>query len=65
MKTYQIRTDASSGTVSAPDLNTAIREYFELASSVDGLRQYFSQSDGGWCRIDCDGETLVEIGSYI
>jgi len=65
MKTYQIRTDAGSGTVLAPDINAAIREYFELASSVDGLHQYFSQFDGAWCRIECESEMLVEIGQYV
>jgi hypothetical protein len=62
MKTYQIRTDACSGTVLAPDINTAIREYFDLALSVQDLRGYFSQFDGAWCRIECGGKMLVKIG---
>jgi hypothetical protein len=61
MNTYNIRTDADSGTVLARDLNVAIRVYFGLAS-LRALKQRFARLDGGWCRIDCDGETLVEIG---
>jgi hypothetical protein len=62
MNNYHIRTDADSGTVLARDLNVAIRVYFG-ATSLRSLKQHFARLDGGWCRIECDGETLVEIGS--
>jgi hypothetical protein len=62
MNTYNIRTDADSGTVTAPNLNAASHEYFG-ALSLRSLERYFARLDGGWCRIECDGETLVEIGS--
>jgi hypothetical protein len=61
MKTFSIRTDSDSGTLEASDLTEAIREYFG-ATSVRSLREYFARIDGAWCRIDCDGERVVEIG---
>ena len=61
MNNYHIRTDADSGTVLARDLTTAIRVYFGLAS-LRALKQHFARLDGGWCRIECGGERLVEIG---
>ncbi len=62
MNNYHIRTDADSGTVSAPSLTAAIRAYFGL-TSLRALEQHLARLDGGWCRIECDGETLVEIGN--
>jgi hypothetical protein len=66
MKTYHIRTDMERGTVTAPSLLEAVKQFFGAhIPSLQALNYRINPQDGGWCRIECDGETLVEIGSYI
>jgi hypothetical protein len=67
-QTYRISTDADSGDVLAPSLAAAIRRYFGgrnlQVRDVRSLHRYMAAytPDGAWCRIERDGERLVEIG---
>lgn len=68
MREYDVQTDAFGCCVEAETLDDAIREAFEgelfgitgEAALVRKFQRYVS--DGGWCRIECDGEVVLEIG---
>lgn len=69
MKTYTIQTDAFlADDIEAESLDEAIREGFEGESlgitDLASLEKKFARyvKDGGWCRIEEDGEEVVSIG---
>ncbi len=67
-RTYAICTDAFSVEIEADSLDAAIKGAFdgEIAGVRDeaSLRRKFAryERDGGWCSIDEDEVTVLEIG---
>lgn len=66
---YSVQTDGfSTDDFQAASIDAAIKEAFTgegLGRIVDeaSLEKKFAKyvADGGWCRIECNGETVVEI----
>lgn len=71
MSIFTVQTDAfCTDEFEAENLDAAIAESFEgegLGKITDlaSLHRKFARyiADGGWCRIEQDGETVVEIGN--
>jgi hypothetical protein len=69
MKSYVIQTDSFCYETEASSLNEAVAEAFagEIAGVRDvvSLERKFARyvADGGWCRVDEDGERVLEIGA--
>lgn len=70
MKTYTVTTDSFQADIEADTLNGAIAKAFvgegmEGITNLASLERVFERHvlTGGFCRIDIDGDILVEIGS--
>jgi hypothetical protein len=67
---YSVQTDGfSTDEFQAASLDAAIEEAFTgeglgRITDVDSLERKFAKyvEDGGWCKIECNGQTVIEIG---